>query len=357
MKDKEERIDVEAAWAQFEQKAAAVEPAEIWTRGGAIAPQLQGAMEERQAMVTMVRSHEASGDRPRSASRSLRFRPWMALAAAVVLLIGLFTTSAGDKVLAAMLQTFRVQHISGVELGQSDFEKLRAGLEQSGVTAGELNLEKYGSLSHTGGGNPQVMPLQEVNAVFGAQVKPLPGLKADQTTVRLEPETQVTLKLHIDEVNRMLKRLGGKTMFPQSADGQPIVATVPASVQMADRSYSAGGARRTLIQMMQPTLDVPAGVDVEQVRMAVLELPFLPDSVRSKLEGASDWKQTLFLPAAGSSMRTVTVGGREVIVEEGTNWRSAAWLDGSFLYRLTGTGGAYVSEEALLNDVKEIIGS
>lgn len=348
MSEKEELIDVDAAWARFEQKAIGVEPADVWTRNEAAAAHLQ-ADEDRHVIL--------EGQPQANRRRSLRFRPWMAAGIAAVLLIGLFTTDVGDKALAAMLRTFRVQHISGVEIGQNDYEKLLAALEQGGVSAGELSLDKFGTLTHSGGGKPQELSLKEAKAAFGGAFKALPGAKAEQTSARLEPQLQVTFKLHVDEVNRLLKRLGGKTMFPSGADEQPIVATLPSSLQVSERSDNGKGSSRSLVQMKQPTLDVPAGVDVEQVRKAVLELPFLPDSVRSKLENATDWKQTLFVPTRGGKMTTTSIGGREVIVTDGDSRYSAIWLDGSYLYYLSGDGGAYASEEALLDDVKEIIGS
>jgi hypothetical protein len=357
MKEKEEHIDVDAAWSRFERRAAGVEPAAIWKSDEAV-----NALSQTNQQVPRLQPDRSSSRSPvegrmQTGRRSLRFRRWMAAGIAAALLAGLFSTSIGDKALAAMLQTFRVQHVSGVELGQSDFEKLRTALEQGGVAANELSLDQFGTLTQNGGGKPREISLQEARAVLGKEFKLPPGGKTEGWSMRLEPQMQLTLKLHVDQVNRVLKRLGGTTMFPQSADGQPIAATIPASVVMSEQAGNGKGPRRTFVQMEQPALQVPEGVDVEQVRKAVLELPFLPDSLKSKLEQTTDWKMTLFVPTGGVPVKPTVIGGHDVVVTNGNGKLSAVWLDGAQLNYLSGDSGVYATEEALLQDVKEIIGS
>jgi hypothetical protein len=126
---------------------------------------------------------------------------------------------------------------------------------------------------------------------------------------------------------------------------------------MSEQAGNGKGPRRTFVQMEQPALQVPEGVDVEQVRKAVLELPFLPDSLKSKLEQTTDWKMTLFVPTGGVPVKPTVIGGHDVVVTNGNGKLSAVWLDGAQLNYLSGDSGVYATEEALLQDVKEIIGS
>ncbi|KIL40707.1 hypothetical protein SD70_11510 [Gordoniibacillus kamchatkensis] len=357
MTERATRIDVDAAWRRFEQRAQGVEPAAVWLERPVPteAAALETVKQERAGHVErMAASTQPEAERPFTKNK-LRYRPWLAAALAAGLTVGLFTTSWGDKALAAMLQTFRVRHLTGVAIGQEDWDKVTQALQQGGVSAQELSLDKFGTVSAKGGGEPSRMTLAEASKAIGVPVKLLPGQQAEQVKdVLVVPQTEFTLLLHVDEVNRMLNRLGAKTTFPAAVDGQPIAGILPQSVQVSD--YGGGANRagtRSLLQMKQPQLDVPGNIDVEQVRKAVLDLPFLPADARRKLEGAADWRQTLFVPVNGKSGET-RIGGREVIYTGSGQWRAAIWLDGEWLYHLN---GAYESDDALLHDVKEIIGS
>lgn len=358
MKERESRIDIDAAWSRFAQRAQGIEPAAVWREQTPAVSKDKRIMKQEDEEVTAHQAasapHQPAQERTR---KKLRYRPWLAAALAAGLAVGLFTTSWGDKALAAMLQTFRVQHLTGVAVGEDDWGKVRQALQQSGLSDQELSLDKFGSVSTTSGGKPGQMTLAEASKAIGAPVKLLPGQTADQVKdVFVIPQTEFTLRLHVDEVNRVLKRLGAKSTFPAAVDGQPIVGTLPQTVQVSDSGSGSSESRRptrSLIQMKRPQLDVPGSIDVEQVRKAVLGLPFLPEDARRKLEGAADWRQTLFVPVDGQTS-TARIGGREVIYSGTEHWRSAIWLDGERLYHLN---GSYESNDALLLDVKEIIGS
>jgi hypothetical protein len=353
MTDREPRIDIDAAWRRFERRAQGLEPAAVWREPASAFEEKEQALKREQD--EQKERIEAPARPAKLRGKKLRYRPWLAAALAAGLIAGLFTTSWGDKALAAMLQTFRVRHLTGVEVGQDNWDKLRQALQQSGLSEKELNLDRFGTVSTASSGEPQQMTVAEASKTIGAPVKLLPGQTPEQAGgVLVMPQTQFTLRLHVDEVNRVLKRLGAKSLFPAGVDGQPIVGTLPLSVQVSDRNVSAGRrAMRSLVQMKQPQLDVPSGIDVEQVRRAVLDLPFLPEDARRKLEGAQDWRQTLFVPTDGTSS-TTSIAGREVIYTGQERYRTAIWLDGEWLYQLS---GSYESSDALLHDVKEIIGS
>ena len=71
---------------------------------------------------------------------------------------------------------------------------------------------------------------------------------------------------------------------------------------------------------------MPEGVDLEQVRQAKLDLPMLPDAIRSKLAGIGDWRQPLPIPANADQARSLIILGQEAVLSANDHGRSLIWL-------------------------------
>lgn len=278
-----------------------------------------------------------------------RTKRWLT-AGMTALVAGLLLFSPlGQKVMASMMSHFRIQHFETVSLTNADLDAFRQALSEGTSGARQFELRRYGEIEQHGGGQARVVDMDEANVIAaGHPLKQLKGASLQEVTY--QPQQELIVKLHTKEMNTMIAILGGKTSFPKSVDGKPIHIYLPGSFQMQ-------ASDKSLIQLPAPSLDVPEGVDLEQVRQAILDLPMLPDSIRSKLAGIGDWRHTLPIPTNGDDVRSLMVDGQEVVLSVNDQGRSLIWLQDGWVYVLRGSTIDFPTDESLINEAKGLIQS
>lgn len=278
-----------------------------------------------------------------------RLRRLAAGAAAAVVAIGLIATPLGDRALAAMMQTFRIQHIVGIGITADDLTAISSMLER-GAPEGErsFSLAQFGTLTQSGGGEAGTITWSEVEKRMGTSLLQL----ENSTAPDYQPATTLTFNLNVQAVNRMLTRLGSTTALPAEADGKAIRLHIPDGV--ATEGALSGKPVR-LLQFGKPELTVEGGIDAEAVREAVLGLPLLPDSLRTKLAAIGDWQNTLPVPAYDGVTTTLRLGGHEAVMAvEGSN-RYLLWLDGDRMGLLSSQAKDFTTESAFQRAAEELV--
>ncbi|MBB6693715.1 hypothetical protein H7B90_20165 [Cohnella xylanilytica] len=270
-------------------------------------------------------------------------------AAAAVVAIGLFATPAGDRVLAAMQQTFRIQHLVGVSISADDLTAISDVLER-GSPEGDrsFNLAQYGTLSQSGGGENRSLDWNEAERRMGS---PLHRLE-ESGPPSYQPATTLTFELNVKAVNRLFARLGSKNFLPAEADGQAIRLFIPDGVS-AEGSLSGRPVR--LLQFGKPELTMEDGIDAEAVRKAILELPVMPDSLRTKLAAIGDWRNTLPVPAYDGVSANLKLGGHDAILTEDGNRRYLIWLEGDRINMLSGAEKDFPTESDFRKAAEELV--
>ncbi|REE66986.1 hypothetical protein A8990_14638 [Paenibacillus taihuensis] len=274
-------------------------------------------------------------------------RRWVSLISAAAVAGVLMFSSWGQDVMASVMNTFRVQHFQTVSISQADMESFQAALQSGTVGTRQLDLKRYGEIEQTGGGQERVVNESEAMTLAGdRQLKQFPG---GENVIQYMPEQQITFKLHPKAINQMIALLGGKTEFPKSVEDSPIKLTIPGTFVVK----SAGDSSKRLTQLPNPSLDVSDDVDVEQIRQAVLDLPMLPDDMRTKLAGIGDWRHTLPVPSFSTdNVHTTKIDGNEAIVTDSGSSRSIIWLQDEWVYQLSGSVGDYPTEDSIINEAR-----
>jgi hypothetical protein len=283
----------------------------------------------------------------RPARRMLRRLTAGVAAAAVV--IGLFTTPLGDRALAVMQETFRIQHVVGVGMSADDMASI-SNLLDRGSPEGDrsFKLAQYGSLTQSGGGKVPLVTWEEAEQRMGSRV-----LKLEKpTTLTFQPATTVTLNLSVKSVNRLLTRLGSTTTLPAEADGKAIRLHIPGGITTEG---TLSGQTVRLLQFGKPELTVEDGIDAATVREAVLGLPVLPDSLRTKLSAIGDWQNTLPVPARDGVTTSLRLGGHDAVMTMGDKYRHLLWLDGDRMSLLSGDAKDFPTESAFKQAAEELI--
>ncbi|AJY76674.1 hypothetical protein [Paenibacillus beijingensis] len=280
-----------------------------------------------------------------------RLRRLTAGVAAAVIAIGLITTPLGDRALAAMMQTFRIQHMVGVGITADDMAAISSLLDRGSPDGDRsFNLAQYGTLTQSGGGKARTVTWEEAKKRMGAPLLQL----GNPTAPAYQPATTLTFHLNVKAVNRLLTRLGSTTTLPAEADGKAIRLHIPDGITTEG---TLSGKPVRLLQFGKPELTVEGGIDAATVREAVLGLPVLPDSLRTKLAAIGDWRSTLPVPVQDGVTTSLRLGGHDAIMTlDGSN-RYLLWLDGERIGLLSGDMNDFPMESTFQRAAEELVQS
>jgi hypothetical protein len=278
-----------------------------------------------------------------------RLRRLAAGAAAAVIVVSLFTTSLGDRALAALQQSFRIQHVVGIGISADDMATI-SGLLDHGSPEGDrsFSLAQYGTLTQSGGGEGSTITWEEAEKRMGASLLQ----PENPTATDFQPATTITFNLNVNAVNRLLTRLGSATTLPAEADGKAIQLYVPDGITTEG---TLSGKPVRLLQFGKPELTVEDGIDAATVREAVLGLPVLPDSLRTKLAAIGDWQSTLPVPARDGVTTNLRLGGRDAIMTVDGQKRFLFWVDGDRIGLLSGHTKDFPTESAFQRAAEELV--
>ena len=358
-------FDTERAWARFEEKAGGTNE-ELQARWERLQYQYEeegaGEMKQTEVLGTVKETPAVMGEKMVEVKRYVadsswraekpgrrRLRRWAVGAAAAVVAVSLFATPLGDRALAAMMQTFRVQHMVGVGISADDLTAISNLLERGSPEGDQsFNLAQFGSLTQSGGGVSRTVSWKEANERLGGSLIQLQNAGEPE----YQPESSLTFTLNVQAVNRMLARLGSPTLLPTQADGKAIMLHVPDGI--ASEGTLSGKPVR-LLQFGKPVLTVEGGIDPATVREAILGLPVLPDSLRTKLAAIGDWQTTLPVPAYEGVTTTMKLGGHDALLVTDGNTRYVFWLEGERMGLLSGTAQDFPTEAAFRKAAEELV--
>lgn len=344
--------DVDKAWERFAESVRGEPVPAVWAEAGNArqTPKQVETGQERQVAAT---PQPASATAVRTPSRRPRMRRtvWTAAAAAIAGLVVL--TPWGVQAAASLLHSFRMQHLESVSIDETAMNKLQQALLNGSTDTQRFEISRYGQVEQLGGGPKRTVTADEARRLADGDLK-LPKALGPSPTFAYGPEQRLSFRLHAGEINKLLGILGGKSKLPAAVDGQTIAIDMPAVFGV---EYRNAGGIVNLLQLQVPTIDVPEDVDVEEVRKAVLDLPLLPQEVRSKLAGISDWKHTLPVPSIGGSDKQLIIGGNEAVLTAMNGARSLLWLQDGRVYRLYGSTESFPTEESIIAEAKGIMQS
>jgi len=372
-------FDTDRAWERFEKRVAREPVPAFWRQAeGDPRPnetriearlkmkqqpnEKDGAVEMKRSEVFHEKSTALAAEAPGTARSARTNGAWLtekpgrrtlrrltAGVAAAVVAVSLFMSPLGDQALAAMMQTFRIQHVVGVGMTADDMASISNLLER-GSPDGErsFDLAQYGTLTQSGGGEARVIPWEEAERRMGA-----PLFRLENNAVPLyQPAATLTFQLNVQAVNRLLTRLGSATTLPAEADGKLIRLHVPDGVS-AEGTLSGKPVR--LLQYGKPELTMDHGIDAAKVREAILGLPVLPDSLRTKLAVIGDWRSTLPVPVRDGTATNIRLSGHDAVMTVDGGRRYLFWLDGDRMGLLSGAIEHFPEESDFLRAAEELI--
>jgi len=244
-----------------------------------------------------------------------RWRPaW--IAAALVLILGISLTFPPVQALAgSFLGLFRVQTVAFVEV------------DPQGLPSGLGNYQQFDdfftdSLQVEGGGAPVIAAdAAEASQLAGFPVRLPESGNYGEPLLHVAPATRVIMTVDLPRLRGILDEIGRSDIsLPDNLDQAEITLDVPAMVtaeygQCAydpedPESYNAYDCM-VFLQMPSPTISAPAGLDINAIGEAYLQLLGMSTEDARAYSQNIDWATTLVLPVPRNlaENRSIAVDG------------------------------------------------
>lgn len=260
-----------------------------------------------------------------------RLNPVRVAALAIVVLAAASLAFAPVRSLASeLLRVFRVERVETISLTQEDLTRISESLSAGN---GHVDLEALGDVWTDGSPEFEPVSLAEAREELDFDVRLPDGMDA-RPAYALQRAASMRFKLHVDEVNELLRMYGGEHLLPESVDGKEFTVRL-APVLMATYADDAEecGPGTVVVQTRGPELSLPEGVSALELRDVLVNLPMLPEKVRRQLAGLTDWQHTLVIPDVDGTSRKTRISGVDAVIvgDPDAPYRGVVWNDGGVI--------------------------
>ncbi|RPJ52429.1 MAG: hypothetical protein EHM21_00185 [Chloroflexi bacterium] len=266
---------------------------------------------------------------------------WTALALIAVLAL-VFSLTPASAWANSFLSLFRVQRVQVVTFDPDAAENARARLETNQeafeqVFKDDLEITESGE-------DVKVASAEEAAAKAGFT----PRLPDSVDKLIVKSGMRAVFTIDQPKLQELIDVAGVNVDLPREVDGKAVTAEIPTSVAALsgcpeDVTEPENAADCTsFIQMPSPTVDTPAGLDVQSLGQAMFQFLGLSSEEAEQLSQRIDWTSTLVLPIPSGEVQyqDVQVDGvpGTYLKEEGEDGYMLIWVKDNILYGLRGPG-------------------
>ncbi|MBO8158775.1 DUF4367 domain-containing protein [Thermosyntropha sp.] len=267
----------------------------------------------------------------------MKFKRFGIAAAIVLAFTFLFSVPSVQVMAENLLQIFRVEKMTTVSFTHSDLNQIEEALYST--EAENIDIDSIGTFKTNGEWERNEIKVEDLkNLPFKAK---LPAEPYDEKIkdMTVEKVSDLEVKLKVENVNKILKSLGSDYLLSENIDGKTFRIVIPEVLTVSFDKYE-------LVQGPGLEIQVPAGVDVNEVAKALIALPIWPDHVKKQLESVSNWENTLPVPVLEGEHEVVKINGNEAIYLEEADTKYLVWQDNGVMFWL---GGSDCDKDELLN--------
>ncbi len=266
-----------------------------------------------------------------------RARRWTIVAAAALIAVTAAATPAGNKALASILGQFRMEQVVSVD--ENELQRMFDSFSDGHVREA---INRFGTFTSESERYKDNLSREQASAELNFAMLP-ESLTGKQEAFFISGGQTVTLKMNVEEINKVMKQMGASKLMPASVDGKEVKLETSKTVSY-DLANGENGQYASISQQLVPTIEVEPGVGLEDARDAVLQFPLLPQSLRAGLQ-QSEFLSTgnLVMPViTDGKSENITVQGIPVILskfnynDNGKDRYSATWVKDGQLFTMDG---------------------
>ncbi len=245
---------------------------------------------------------------------------WYSLAAGMatlLLVVGLFSFAPTRAVARQFLSLFRVQQFAVVEIDPDEalMEEAESLFEEK-VLAQEPELVRDEP-------SVSVNSVEQAREVAGFAVR-MPAFPGGDETMEVKGATEMRMEVEAEGLALLVELAGmDPALVPADLEGA-ICASAPAMVSIRNDGFQ-------VIQIQEPTVEYPEGLEAEVMGEAGLRLLGVPAAKARRIAQEIDWSNTMLLPVPMdlAEIREVEIAGAKAVYlepREGEGVQSAALL-------------------------------
>ena len=246
---------------------------------------------------------------------------WCSLAAgvaALLLVVGLFSFAPTRAVARQFLSLFRVQEFAVVEIDPDEalMEEAESLFEEK-VLAQEPELVRDEP-------SVSVNSVEQAREVAGFAVRMPAYFPGGDETIEVKGATEMRMEVEAEGLALLVELAGmDPALVPADLEGA-ICASAPAMVSIRNDGFQ-------VVQVWEPTVEYPEGLEAEVMGEAGLRLLGVPAAKARRIVQEIDWSNTMLLPVPMdlAEIREVEIAGAKAVYlepREGEGFQSAALL-------------------------------
>ncbi|NIK71607.1 hypothetical protein [Paenibacillus sp. BK720] len=256
------------------------------------------------------------------------------VAAAAVLICAAIAIPSTNEALASILGKFKMNQVAVVQ--EDDFKTALEGFFGADVSAESSN--KFGQFERTfTGEDASDLTVGQVREKYGIELKEKLDLppygKQAELQIYAQQGQALTLRLDVDEINDVMKKLGAKQLLPASVDGKAITLRMGEGIN-ADYSFVDSNEKSHYVGVNiipVPVVEMDPSIEAEDAYEALIRFPVLPANLKNVLMQStriSEGEVPFPIITNGNVTKSV-VNGTDVYFEGSKNdWNgwNATWL-------------------------------
>lgn len=348
-----ELTDPESAWAKFSRTVSAGDPESDTQDPGDI-----GATASAPLIPSVTKDSPLDDERSWKTLMK-KYRKLTTGIAAVVLLAAFLMIPRVQTYAGELLALFRADKIEIVTITPQDMQQIESFFE-SGQNA-QIDMDDIGTITMAEGNFNQTVYASAAEAQAAGVNLPVTPDSYTVNSVSVQSAAKVDMTLNTEKINAAMKSLGYDVNFDSSLNGKTFSVKWPGFTNIAYQgSTDQPNQAVTYTVMNSPEIQAPSVTDIAKLRATLLELPFIPENIRSQLAGIDDWQNTIPFPSVQGTMeieRTekVTVnGGDGVFMLAKDHSALLLWEDGGQLHSLRVTPGSSAVADSMKADLMEL---
>jgi hypothetical protein len=234
----------------------------------------------------------------------------IAVAACAVLAI---TTCVSVKPIRAAVinaaSIFRANDIKSVNISLDDVKKLQSELEKRKT---DINIDKIGKVKYQGGEQKNVTMNEAKKALPFTILTPENMSSKDTESILMDSPSKMDFTLNVENINQVLKSLGGKKLFPKDLDGKTFSLNTSGKLDINYKD-SKTNKKIYITESKVPEIIAPDEANVDEIFNALSDLSVLPYDMQKQLKSMKDWKSTLYVPSVGNKLEEMNINGMKAI--------------------------------------------
>lgn len=238
-----------------------------------------------------------------------KYKNIAAVACAALVITTCVTVKPIRAAVVNAVSIFRVNDMKTVDISLNDIDKLEKALEQHKT---DVNIDKIGKIKCQGGEEKSVTLAEAKKALPFSIYVPTNIPTYNTESIVMNNPSKIDFTLNVENVNQLLKSLGGKKMFPKDLDGKTFTLNMSGTLNI---NYKDANSNKyiNITESKVPELIAPSEANVDEIFNALSELSVLPPEMQNQLKSMKDWKSTLYVPNPGKQLENLNINGNKAI--------------------------------------------